>query len=219
MFDENYAKRIFQLSVLVILLSALSFCFIAWQLFVAQNVTLDQYFVSLQGSPSSVGFNSWMRRISFLGSSQFLLPAYLVMVAYYIINRSGKTALVISLTGIGAFLLSSMLKTIVSRPRPLNGLIAHPSTFSFPSGHSTSSLTFFLLLAFFATRRNMNPGFRLLMFCLAVMIAVSIGLSRIYLNVHFPSDVLAGFCVALFWLACMRILYLRLSTRHRLEGT
>lgn len=93
-----------------------------------------------------------------------------------------------------AFLLSQLLKRTISRPRPilpvgLGSLIKPPDHFSFPSGHATASLAVALPVAL-----AMPPG----LFLVVLAPALLVGLSRCYLGVHFPGDVVAGWGIALF---------------------
>jgi len=71
---------------------------------------------------------------------------------------------------------------------------------SFPSGHAMSSVTFFGLLIYYVYRKQKNPGLRFLFICMLVALILMIGLSRVYLRVHYASDVLAGFCAGIIWL-------------------
>jgi len=113
---------------------------------------------------------------------------------------SGSTKLIISgvaipiTVGIGA-----LLKLLVERARPISEYSAHLGTFSFPSGHSTGSVVAYGLLAYFAYVKLPGPwGVIAAFFLLTVPIAV--GISRIHLGAHYPSDVLAGWLLGLLGL-------------------
>jgi len=87
------------------------------------------------------------------------------------------------------------LKALVHRPRPQPFFgYPQPNTYSFPSGHALISLCFYLALAEIEGRKR---AWRLA----AVLFAVAIGLTRIYLGVHYPTDVAAGFATAIAWLS------------------
>ena len=103
---------------------------------------------------------------------------------------------------IGGGALDWALKTIFHRPRPLFAdPIAHGYGFSFPSGHSMGSLIGFGMLAYVLTRSQRGRDARYVIYACAALLVASIGLSRLYLGVHFPSDVLAGFAAGIMWLA------------------
>ncbi len=102
----------------------------------------------------------------------------------------------------GAMLLNGALKLLYHRARPdfftLNG--QKPETFSFPSGHSMASACFFGLLIWLGFQFNKNPLFRTGWFFLMLFSILMVGLSRIYLGVHYLTDVLGGYIGGFFWL-------------------
>ena len=100
---------------------------------------------------------------------------------------------------VGATVLNQIVKQIFERSRP--SLFPHlqdVTGYSFPSGHSQSALAFYSVLAYFIARR-LPPKWRIPVYILAALWIVMVGLSRNYLEVHYPSDVLAAFAVTLPW--------------------
>ena len=102
---------------------------------------------------------------------------------------------------IGALVINQVLKFIVQRPRPEGYRLAVETSYSFPSGHSMISMAFYGLLIWMVWKYERDNILRHVWCCLFAFIIVMVGLSRIYLGVHYASDVLAGFCVSLLWLA------------------
>lgn len=102
---------------------------------------------------------------------------------------------------IGALVINQVLKFIVQRPRPEGYRLAVETSYSFPSGHSMISMAFYGLLIWMVWKYERDNILRHVWCCLFALIIVMVGLSRIYLGVHYASDVLAGFCVSLLWLA------------------
>ena len=102
---------------------------------------------------------------------------------------------------IGALVINQVLKFIVQRPRPEGYRLAVETSYSFPSGHSMISMAFYGLLIWMVWKYERDNILRHVWCCLFAVIIVMVGLSRIYLGVHYASDVLAGFCVSLLWLA------------------
>ena len=104
-------------------------------------------------------------------------------------------------------LLNVGLKTLVQRPRPEGFRLIEETGFSFPSGHSMVAMAFFGLIVWLVWRYERDRRQRnLLTIAFGIVIAM-IGISRIYLGVHYASDVLGGFCASIIWLA----LYTRLA--------
>ena len=146
-------------------------------------------------SPFLTGF---MKGITFFGSSYFLLPAYLLTILYFLFyKKNQRLAIDIAAIGITSIILLFSLKRFFHRPRPVGALIDNVSGFSFPSGHSFSSFTFFgMIIYLLLIQKPVNRPLVILLSLLIFFVAVS----RIYLNVHYASDVIAGFVLCITWL-------------------
>ena len=101
---------------------------------------------------------------------------------------------------------------IFHRDRPLTPLLEAAQGYSFPSGHATMSITFYGLIIFLVWQNEKSVLLKWLLTILLALLIISIGISRVYLRVHYASDVLAGFCVGLMWLL------LSLWLLKRIEG-
>jgi len=135
-----------------------------------------------------------MREISRFGAPAVLIAVALVMVI--LLARAGRrrTAWLFAITVGGAEILEELLKLVFQRPRPVPFFgLAEPAGYSFPSGHATVSFAFFAALAVFVAPR------RWLYFLGAALPVAAIGYSRIYLGVHYPSDVVGGYAAAAVW--------------------
>ena len=106
---------------------------------------------------------------------------------------------------LGAQVLVQVLKAVFGRLRPeIGSAVPLPESFAFPSGHATSGIAAVGALAVIASERIVSRRARVRLWILVAVLAVAIGLSRIALNVHFVTDVLAGWCLGLAWLsACL----------------
>ena len=92
-----------------------------------------------------------------------------------------------------------LLKRIFRRERPHSPLIESLSTYSFPSGHSVSSFIFSIIFIYLLWKTGLHRAWKWIGSVLMILFSLSIGLSRIILKVHYPSDVVAGFCLGLIW--------------------
>ena len=99
-----------------------------------------------------------------------------------------------------AALLNVVLKTLIQRPRPEGFRLAVESGFSFPSGHSMAAMAFFGLIVWMAWHYEQDRRQRLMLTAAFSAVIAMIGISRIYLGVHYASDVLGGFCASIIWL-------------------
>ena len=98
-------------------------------------------------------------------------------------------------------ILNALLKIIVQRPRPEGFRLIEEAGYSFPSGHSMVAMAFFGLLIWMIWRHHRHDAMRVVWCVVFGLVIVMVGVSRIYLGIHYASDVIAGFCVSLVWLA------------------
>ena len=150
-----------------------------------------------------------MITISALGSGPMLLLAVATTVIVLVRNGHKRIAIIIAANGIAAHVLTAGLKLYFARPRPtLFDEITRPETFSFPSGHSLAAMAIYggIAAVVITLRRRRRP----LVVAATVLLVGLIGFSRIYLGVHWPFDVLAGFAGGLpFVVATVHLLHTR----------
>lgn len=147
--------------------------------------------------------------ITNLGSSWFLICLLAIAGSYFLWRKKGNVALALGLDSLGAFLANRVLKSIYARPRPAAPLLVEPG-YSYPSGHAMIGIVFYLSLAW-ALSRDWGRGWRAVLLALGAILAFFIGSSRIYLGVHYPTDVVGGFVAGLAWLCLGRIVRLSLD--------
>lgn len=121
---------------------------------------------------------------------------------------------------IGAAVLFVTLKSQFARPRPQLYPSPYPLTsYSFPSGHSTAAAAFYGGLAVIAARSMRGRGRRIAVALLAAVITVTIGLSRMYFSVHYPTDILGGFSAGVGWLVAVQTIWQGIIWRRSHNGT
>lgn len=143
---------------------------------------------------------SLMKFFTFFGSENFLFPAYVLLITYYLFRKKNTLALDITMIGLSSTGILFLFKDIFRRHRPLDPLINNVTGFSYPSGHSFSSFTFFGILIYIIWHANVRKRWKMVITFLLFVFATIIAFSRVYLRVHYPSDVLAGFCLSVVWL-------------------
>ena len=104
-------------------------------------------------------------------------------------------------------LLNLLLKNIIERPRPVGYRIIDETGYSFPSGHSMVSMAFYGLIIYFIWKNVKNKKIRNLFCVLLGMLIILIGISRIYLGVHYASDVIGGFVISITYLILFTTIY------------
>lgn len=156
-----------------------------------------------------------MRGLSFVGSTLALTIASIAVVVCLAMRKLGREAKLFALTMLGGALLNTILKLAFKRTRPVPFFnLSTPETYSFPSGHSLMSACFFGALAALLTARIKSRRLRIIIWIVATAMFLLIGLSRIYLGVHYTTDVIAGFAAALIWVLMIRFVELELKRRR-----
>lgn len=138
---------------------------------------------------------------TFLGNRQFIVVFCLCLMIYYLFLRPHRWySIKIPAVAIGSISANIILKEIYDRSRPTAFQMIEASGLSFPSGHAMFNLSFYGLLIYIAHKEIQNRILRVASILFLSILILSIGLSRIYLGVHYASDVLAGFCAGFIWL-------------------
>ena len=148
----------------------------------------------------------WLTRvmfdISFLGGNGLVMAAFAAFFIFlYFKWRRATIWLVVTI--LGALVLDVSLKLGFHRQRPMPFFGAMPRTYSFPSGHSLFSFCFYGVLAGLWSGRIRSDFLRAGIWTFTALLVLAIGLSRIYLGVHYPSDVIAGYLAATIWVATL----------------
>ncbi|BAV07274.1 undecaprenyl-diphosphatase [Filimonas lacunae] len=139
--------------------------------------------------------------ITFFGSGTFLLPFYLLVIIVLWFARKRNYAVITGAIAIVSFILGAVLKNLFQRERPLlEHLDAAAGGYSFPSGHTLAIFTFAGMMMYHAWHTRWKTTARVGVCLFLWAFACLVGLSRIYLHVHFASDVLGGLCVTIIWL-------------------
>ena len=144
-------------------------------------------------------FNEMMRDLTALGSYALIFIIVAAVVGYLLLIRKYAMSILVIAAVVGGTLISNLLKYGFDRPRPDFDNVPQVFSASFPSGHATLSAVTYLTLGGLLTRANVHWRVRLYFVGLAVALTLIVGVSRLYLGVHYPSDVLAGWCIGASW--------------------
>ncbi|MWD26990.1 phosphatase PAP2 family protein [Aquicoccus sp. SCR17] len=159
-----------------------------------------------------------MRDLTALGGFTVLGFVTLAVAGLMALRRKPASALVLLAAVAGGQLLSHLAKFGFSRPRP--DLVPHGVevvTLSFPSGHSMMATTTYLTLAVMFARVESSRALRIYYLALAVLLAIAVGVSRVYLGVHWPSDVLGGWTLGGAWALGCYLVAVLLGREGRIE--
>jgi undecaprenyl-diphosphatase len=149
----------------------------------------------------SADMTNLMRIITFTGSGGVMILIDLVIIFITLRRlKDGFYAKIITVNFIAVSILNFILKQIFHRARPQVVILTGAGGFSFPSGHAITSLCFYGLIAYILYV-NMKTNWRYPVVAFFLLLILSIGISRIYLGVHFASDIVAAFLIGVVWLA------------------
>lgn len=188
------------LAIFLFLLTLFVFVYIADEIVLEKETAFDQTIENVITPFHSSAATSVMTVFTFFGSHLFLFPAYMILIFILWVKKNKRLALTVGLIGLTSTAVLFTLKAIFQRTRPLDPLIQDVAGFSFPSGHSFSSFTFYGLIAYLLWKTDISKGWKIAASVLLFLLAFIIAFSRVYLRVHFPSDVVAGFCLSIVWL-------------------
>ena len=158
------------------------------------------------------------RDLTSLGSIIVLLIITLAIAGYLFLARKQAAAWLMLIAVFGGIALSDLLKFAFGRPRPdFISPAARVFTTGFPSGHATMSAVTYLTIAALLARSQSSPGIGVYFIALAALLTILIGVSRIYLGVHYPTDVLGGWCIGTAWAIACWIIAARLQATGRMK--
>jgi len=149
---------------------------------------------------ASPAMTSFFIGATFMGSTALVVVLGTVCVIAFLVIKDRGAAAVLALIIIGEGVLSVLVKDYYARarPEPYFGY-SLPASYSFPSGHSFASFCLYITLAWLISRRLESTAAATALWAAAIIIVLLVGLSRIYLGVHYPTDVLAGYLAAALW--------------------
>lgn len=143
-----------------------------------------------------------------LGDRNAYIVLTILLAGFYIIrHRSWKYTLQTALVLILASLSNMVLKRVINRSRPALEHLVTVNTLSYPSGHAMSAMAFYGFLMFLSLRYTTVRWVRYGVVAILALVILSVGISRIYLGVHYPSDVAAGFIGGMIWIAFCAVLF------------
>lgn len=210
-------ETVLPLTLIGAILFLLLFSWLAHEVFEGETVRFDSAIRGWVHQFASPALTRAMFAISWMGSRGLLL-FFLISIAGLLIFGWRRAALWLLLSVAGADVLIFTLKYSFHRQRPAAFFGADPHSYSFPSGHALASFCFYMVLAGLLSSRVRSSGLRLAIWISATLLVAAIGLSRIYLGVHYPSDVIAGYLAAALWVSTLLAAdHMRGRRRTRLE--
>jgi len=169
--------------------------------FIPFDMQILHYFYSLRNPL----LNTTMIDISYLGGEAMIAIGICIGIFLLIRKHRREAVLFAFIFGMAA-MIDTILKDLVKRPRPQFHPLVVETGYSFPSGHAMDSIVFYLTVAYLSFHVSRNKKLSMLVLLCSLTLIFLIGVSRVYLGVHYPSDVLAGYIGGLGWFASVLLI-------------
>lgn len=199
------------------LISIFAFAFLAKGVVEGQERKVDNGIFAFFDQFSTLHVINIMRVISFFGSVQFLIPAYIIIIAYFFIQKKFRVGVDILIIAVTSSALMFGLKAIFHRQRPDLPIIKGIYTYSFPSGHALSSFILISILIFIIRNGKGKKIYKWTATILLLLFSVTIGISRIILRAHYPTDVIASFCLGIVWVIVSLWLLKKINRQYMIK--
>lgn len=185
-----------------------TFATIAEQVREGATQVFDNAVLTWIGAHRSATITAVMVELTSLGTGVVVMSTVIVAALFLWLSRHRHSAVLLVFASVGGIILNGLLKLGFSRPRPkVIAWDTHAVSSSFPSGHAMNAIIVYGTVAYLAARLLKTRTLRVITFSIAGLIIAAVCASRVYLGVHYPSDVLAGLVVGLGWAAfCMATL-------------
>lgn len=178
--------------------------------------SFDSSVISAVQSWESPGLTTVMKLFTLIGTGmQVTVIALVIMALLYFVLGHRSELILFACVVIGSPLLNEVLKLIFQRARPEINRIIEVNGFSFPSGHSMSAFSLYGILAFLLWKHIRSGAGRIILLIASASLILAIGISRIYLGVHYPSDVIGGYLASGCWLGAAIGVYQYMIERKR----
>jgi membrane-associated phospholipid phosphatase len=179
------------------------------------TVRADRSLVDFVVDHRSAWLTDVARAWTLLGSAWVVAPVVTIAVVVLVTRHRLPAAVVVAASSVGSALAVTTVKASVARPRPpVGGHLVSALGTAFPSGHAAQSVACYSALTWAVTTQVASRSTRIMAWTGATLIALGVGWSRVYLGVHWPSDVLGGWTLAAGWLAALVLADLFRSTRR-----
>lgn len=174
------------------------FIYLIHLIFRVEEISFDTAVYNVISKLISEPTTAFMKAITTMGSAITFL-SIIIIIFCTTNNKYGKYA---TINLISIVILNFIFKNIFDRPRPNEFRLIEETGYSFPSGHSMVSMAFYGLILYFIWKKVQNQYLKWSSCILLSLLIIGIGISRIYLGVHYTSDVIGGFCFSIAYLAC-----------------
>jgi undecaprenyl-diphosphatase len=202
------------LVVLLLLLALVIFILAAREIFILKNFIFDEDVFNALRPYITPARTRFMNFITFFGKHDALIPLNILLIGYFIYKKKRWFAIRIAALALSSLLLKFILKFYFQRARPDIPVIEKVDGYSFPSGHALIGVVFYGLVIFVIWREVKQKWLKIALTIFFVLFILLISFSRIYLRVHYASDVIAGIAVGFIWLVLSLNIIQRIEKKY-----
>lgn len=215
---QTSTKLPISLALLTCIVCAFGFSLVALWVSDHQVRHFDQEIISVIGQLESPAMTRVMKFFTMIGSGiPVVIIVLITMFVLYRVLGHRRELLFLAAGVLGSVMLNTILKVLFQRARPEIHRIIEENGYSFPSGHSMTVFSMYAALTFLVWTHVPSRLGRILLIVLSSLLIVAIGTSRIYLGVHYPSDVVGGYFMSGCWMAACIWFYQRYEERRMLS--
>jgi membrane-associated phospholipid phosphatase len=199
--QSNNKPRLLSISLttwIIVFAALLLIVFAIWSAFFSKG-TFDQKIFDCIDPQRTDGRTRFVRFITWGGNTFFLIAANVLLLLFFVFKKNKWLAITVAAIAISSVGLMSLLKNVIHRVRPSGGMVEGVTNFSFPSGHSFMSVAFYGIFIWWAAISIKNKWQKGIAVTFLVLLILLIGFTRIYLRMHYATDVIAGFCMGTIW--------------------
>lgn len=186
---------------ILVFIAVIIILFMTWLVFVYTRSTADQEIFNAIAPLVTESRTRFMRWLTYMGNYQFLVPANLLLVGFFIWRKRKWMAIRLAFLSLGGLGLKLLLKNLFQRARPIDPVIeGGVAGFSFPSGHALMSVVCYGFLIWWVAISIKSKWVQGILVFFLLLLILLISFTRIYLRVHYTTDILAGICIGFVWL-------------------
>ncbi|MGE7904966.1 phosphatase PAP2 family protein [Peribacillus sp. NPDC094092] len=209
-------KQQLTIAFIISVLSLIGFSFIAFTISAKEYLKFDEDVISLVQGIESPLLTDIMKFFTYIGSTGSIIILSLVILFFlYRVLKHRLELILFTAVMVGSPLLNLMVKLFFQRARPDLHRLIEIGGYSFPSGHAMNAFSLYGILTFLLWRHIRAGWARSLLILFSMMMILSIGISRIYLGVHYPSDIIAGYLAGGCWIAISIWFFQRYQDRRK----
>ncbi len=188
---------------LIILLGVAWLCTEVWE---KETFSFDRAFLLWLHQFATPQLDRLMLFITALGNPSTVVTIFVATIAWLLMKRNYTDGIRFAIVCVGGIAINQAMKLFFAKPRPeLWPRLITDLSFSFPSGHAVGSMVVYGFIAYILAKQ-LPPHYRGFVYTVAGMIIITIGFSRLYLGMHYPTDIIAGYGVGILWLTtCLRL--------------